>query len=152
MKPATALLIAALLFVGSPLAAQSDDDWKAQALGSVMVYRMSVLGDTVAKFDSCSLARVLEVEPENVAADLPEALSGLIAPCPAVAERGIRKVVLVDTLARDPGTEGKVYVTVVLGEWVHREDYFLVPAPRAAVREVRLWGAVQSYPRRPRRN
>jgi hypothetical protein len=152
MRRAAAPLIAVLLLVGTPLAAQSEKDWKAQALVSIMAYRMSVLGDTAAKFDGCSLARVLEVEPENVAADLPEAVRGMIAPCPAVAERSFRKVVLVDSLTREQNAEGKAYVTIVLGEWVHREDYFLVQGPRAAVREVRLWGAVQSYPRRPQRN
>jgi hypothetical protein len=147
-----ALLTAVLLLVGNPLAAQSEKEWEAEALFSIMVYRMSVLGDTATKFDGCSLARVLEVEPEHVGAALPEGVRGMIAPCPGVAERGTRNVVLVDSLRRDQNTEGKAYVTIVLGEWVHREDYSFVPGPRVAVREVRLWGAVQSYPRRPRRS
>jgi hypothetical protein len=152
MRRTAAFLIAILMLVGNPLAAQSENDWKTQALFSIITYRMSVLGDTVAKFDGCSLARALEAEPENVAAPLPEAVRGMIAPCSAVAERGTRKVVQVDSLRHGPNADGTAYVTVVLGEWVHREDYFFVPGPRAAVREVRLWGAIQSYPRRPRRN
>jgi hypothetical protein len=152
MRRAAASLIAVLLLVAPPLAAQSEKDWKAQALVSIMAYRMSVLGDTATKFDGCSVARVLEVDAENVAEDLPETVQGMIAPCPAAAERGIRRVVLVDSLRREQGAEGRAHITIVLGEWVHREDYFLVPGPRVAVREVRLWGAVQSYPRRPRRN
>lgn len=82
MRRAAALLIAVLLLAGSPLAAQSETDWKVQALASIMGYRTSVPGDTAAKFDACSVARVLEVEPEHVAADLPEGVRGLIAPYP----------------------------------------------------------------------
>jgi hypothetical protein len=152
MTRAAALLIAVLLVVGGPLAAQSEKNWKAQALASIMAYRMSVLGDTAAKFDGCSVARVLEVAPEHVAADLPEAVRPLIAPCPSVAERSTRNVVLVDSLTREQDATVKGYVTIARGEWVHREDYLFVEGPRVAVREVRVWGAVQSYPRRPPRN
>jgi hypothetical protein len=152
MRHAAALVIAVLLLVGGPLAAQSEKDWKAQALVSIMTYRMSVLGDTATKFDGCSVARVLEVEPETATAALPETVRGLIASCPSVTERSTRKLVLVDSLTRVQDATGKAYVTIVRGEWVHREDYSFVPGPRVAVGEVRVWGAVQSYPRRPPRN
>ncbi|WP_420125737.1 hypothetical protein [Longimicrobium sp.] len=152
MTRAATLLIAVLLLVRSPLAAQSETSWKAEALASIMAYRMSVLGDTATKFDGCSVARVLEVAPEHVVADFPEAVRALIAPCPSVAERSTRKVVLVDSLTREQDATVKGYLTIVRGEWVHREDYFFVLGPRVAVREVRVWGAVQSYPRRPPRD
>lgn len=152
------VLLAPILLLWSPgVAGQSVANWKQQAINTVMDYRSSVLGDTVAKFDGCSVARELGAAPEDVVAIFAEPVRGMLAAdCVAAAERGARKVVLVDSVTRHGDDVVRAYVTVVVGEWVHREDYALVihtsEPPLMAVREVRVWGAVQSYPRRPPRN
>jgi hypothetical protein len=146
-----------LLSWSAPLAAQPESEWNAKAISSVMSYRAAVLGDTATKFDACTVAQQVGAEAEEIAAKFAQPVRGmLVLPCVPVAEHGARRVVLVDSVARSEGGMAKVYITVVLGEWIHREDYSLVlhasDPPIMAVREVRLWGALQSYPRRPPRN
>lgn len=146
----TLLSVLLLLLSGSsPLHAQDAQDWKARAISSVMDYRASVLGDTTAKFDGCTVARHLG-DAEPCAPTVAEPVRWMLKPCEAARDR---HTVRVDSLARRNGGDVMVYLTVVRGEWIHREDYSLVPhdspGPFMAVREARLWGAVQSYPRRP---
>lgn len=143
-----------LLVLGAhPLQAQGADDWAARAIGSVVHYRASVLGDTTARFDGCSVARQLG-DTARVPARIAEPARRMVDPC-APRERiaGGRYAVVVDSLARR-GPEVMVYLTVVRGEWIHREDYALIPHETGAfmgVREARLWGTLQVYPRRPGR-
>jgi hypothetical protein len=157
VRPTLAAVAVCLLAASPSLAAQSEAEWKGQAISSVIGYRTAVLGDTATRFDGCAVAQQLGVDPGEVAAKLAQPARGmLVLPCVPVAERGTRKVVLVDSVARGEGGMVKAYITVVIGEWVHREDYSLVlhtsDPPMMAVREVRLWGALQSYPRRPPRH
>lgn len=154
MRRTVSLLAPLLVLAARPLAAQADAEWKARAIAGMMTYRAAVLGDTATRFDACSVARQLGVEAADLGRHLAEPAAGLLGPCLAVSERSMHRVVLVDSLTRGPDGEITAYATVVLGEWVHREDYSFVndaSRPRVAVREVRLWGAVQSYPRRPPR-
>jgi hypothetical protein len=138
-----------LLFGRHPIHAQDGQDWKASAISSVMDYRASVLGDTTAKFDGCRIGRHLD-DRSPLPVGIAEPVRGMLQPCGA--PRG-RYSVAVDSLARRADGSVMAYVTVVRAEWVHREDYTLVPhdspGPFMGVREVRLWGAVQAYPRRP---
>jgi hypothetical protein len=142
-------LSALLLLLPTPLHAQDAENWQARAVSTIMHYRSAVIGDTVAKFDECGIARHLGDEAP-VAPRLAEPVRWMLRPCqPARHPNTVR----LDSLARRGDADVMVYVTVTRGEWVHREDYALVthdsPRPLMGVREVRLWGAVQSYPRRP---
>lgn len=150
MTPRTLLLVLLLLLVGSsPLHTQDTQDWKARAISSVIDYRASVLGDTTAKFDGCTVARHMG-DAEPCAPMVAEPVRWMLKPCEATRDR---HTALVDSLARREAGDVMVYLTVIRGEWIHREDYTLVPhdspGPFMAVLEARLWGAVQSYPRRP---
>lgn len=139
-----------LSLLGSfPLHAQHGEDWRAKAISGVMHYRAVVLGDTAARFDECRVARHLD-GTGPVAPRIAEPVRWMLQSCDTP---GDRYNVRVDSLVRRSEGEVMLYVTVVRGEWVHREDYAMVPhdgpGPLMGVREVRLWGAVQSYPRRP---
>ena len=147
MTRAPFLLVPLLLLVGHlPLAAQ---EWKANAISSVMHYRASVLGDTTAKFDGCRVGQHLGADAARPL--IAEPVRRMLGPCDP---SGDRYTVRVDSLSRAATDVGNVmvYLTVIRGEWVHREDFALVPHTGGwlmGVREARLWGAVQSYPRRP---
>jgi hypothetical protein len=148
MMPRT-LLPLLLLSGWPPLHAQDAQDWKARAISSVMDYRASVLGDTAAKFDGCTVVRHLG-DTAPFTPQIAEPVRWMLKPCEGARDR---HTVLVDSLARREAGDVMVYLTVIRGEWIHREDYALVfhdsPGSFMAVREARLWGAVQSYPRRP---
>lgn len=155
MRCAATLLTSVLLLLPIiPLHAQPDAGWKGQAVSAMMAYRVSVLGDTTSKFDPCSMARRLDAEASDMPHRIAEGVRGmLLTQCVPPAERRMRAVVLVDSLAWSGEGDAKAYITVVRGEWVHREDYTLVPhgtgSPMMGVREVRVWGASQAYSPRP---
>lgn len=149
--PSPVLLLALLLVLRPGLAAQEGDQHQgiAAAVSSVIDYRVSVLADTTAKFDGCRVARVA-----GSAERLAQQVRRWVAPCQAANpahQPGERHVVLVDSVTNS-ATGVHAYVTVIRGEWVHRENYALIPhsgGPYMGVREVKLWGAAQAYPVRP---
>lgn len=139
------LLFVLLLVLPQPLAAQEGEEWRSVAVSSVIDYRVSVLADTTAKFDACRIARVA-----GGVERLAQPVRRWVAPCEAADahQPGNRHLVLVDSVTGSEG-EALAYVTVIRGEWVHRENYALAPhagGPFMGVREVKLWGAVQAYP------
>lgn len=143
------LLVALLLLVLFCPCTLSAQEWKARAISGVMHYRAAVLGDTTAKFDGCRVAQHLGAA--EAAAAIAEPVRGILRPCGEAARAADRDEVRVDSLTAREGGGARVYLTVIRGEWVHREDFTLghSSGPMMAVNEVRLWGAVQAYPRRP---
>jgi hypothetical protein len=124
------------------------------ALSAVMLYRYEYLGDST-RFDACRIAHHLG-DAANVPARLAEPvrrlLDGSTRECPRHREAGRSRIVLVDSVARGDSVT-HVHLTVLRGEYIHREDYTVLPLrmrPAMAVREVRIWGAGQAYPVRPR--
>jgi hypothetical protein len=115
-----------------------------------MDYRASVLADTTAKFDGCSLTQHLG----DSALQLAEQVRWMLAPCESAPGMVDRHVVRLDSLSRGE-TEVRAHLTVTRGEWVHKEQFVLEPTvadrPYMLVREVRLSGGSQFYPVRPRR-
>lgn len=128
-------------------------DEASRAVSTVMDYRRTYLDDALP-FDACTVRRVLGGGGENFVARLVSHVRGMLddpqTPCPRQFTQG-RSVVLVDSV-QVADSIAHVYLTVLRGELVHRETYLLNPASTAVymgVREVKLWGAVQAYPRRP---
>jgi hypothetical protein len=115
---------------------------------------MTYLADPLP-FDGCSVQRALGGATEY-ALLLVSHVRGMVddasSPCPRPARQG-RSVVLVDSVRFEPDT-ARVYVTVLRGELIHRENYALNPERSSAaymgVREVRSWGHTQAYPGRGR--
>jgi hypothetical protein len=147
------LLAAALLSGAHPLHSQGVESWKVHAISTVMDYRASVLADATAKFDGCSLAQHLG-DHAVVRVQLAEQVRWMLAPCESAAAMVDRHVVRLDSLSRGE-TEVRVHLTVIRSEWIHGEEFILIPTeairPYMLVREVRLSGGSQFYPVRPRR-
>lgn len=151
------LVASVALAMGSaaPLAAQAPEE-VARAVSTVMSHRHTYMDDPLA-FDGCSVQRALGGgDPSEVTARLAIQVRGMLddaaSPCPRVPVRG-RDVVLVDSV-RYTTDAARVYLTILRGEYIHRENYELNPARSSAafmgVREVRSWGHSQAYPvRRP---
>jgi hypothetical protein len=132
----------------------------AAVLDAVIRYRRAWLADST-RFDACSVwewtgggtnlspggadpARVLLVPEGN----------GCVRGRVSTVAQAARRVVVVDSAAVD--SVARVTVTVRHGEYTHRETFSLVPHRAGAtwgVRDVKLWGAIQSSPppRGPRR-
>lgn len=153
MRTPMRLLPAAVLAASAicnPLGAQTAvSDEAARAIGAVMNYRRYFLDDPLA-FDACKVREALGGNANTLAVQLRGMLDDVAASCPRATTRP-RNVVLIDSV-RLADSVARVYATVIRGELIHREIYSLDPrtsAPMMSVREVRLWGAVQAYPRRP---
>jgi hypothetical protein len=151
-----AILVGLLhLVVGIPATGQEPHDWRVDALRAVVNYRTTYLGDTLAKLDLCRFGAQHGGEGAELRARLAEYAEGMLWDCDSPADRapsGNRHLVYVDSVARRDAGDVFVRVTVSRGEYVHREDFSLVPHQPGfpmGVREVRLWGAGQAYPRRP---
>jgi hypothetical protein len=148
-----AALVALVVAASAPLAAQTPEDM-ARALGTVMNHRQTYMDDPL-RFDACSVQRALGGgTTADIAARLAPMVRGMLddamRPCPRIPVRG-RSVVLVDSVLYT--TEAaRVYLTVLRGELIHRENYELHPERSTAafmgVREVRSWGHSQAYPGR----
>lgn len=144
-----AAALVALCTGAAPLHAQETDE-VARAIGSVMTYRLAELDDPIP-FDACRIQRVTG-DAEDVAARLHDSvrsmLDGPLTGCPRQAAPQSRSVVLVDSVRLSPEGD-RVFVTVLRGEYRHREDYTFHPANSSTVfllvREVRLWGHGQAY-------
>lgn len=146
---------ALLLVLTAPSArAQSTAD-TARAVSTVMDHRRTYMADTLP-FDACSVQRVVGGGEQFVSRLTPQVRGTLDdprSPCPRPARQG-RSAAVVDSV-RFSGETARVYLTVLRGELIHREDYTLNARRSSAafmpVREIRLWGHSQAYPagRRP---
>lgn len=149
-------VIAATLWTGvvaplMPAAAQASPE-AGRAISTVMDYRRSWLDDST-RFDACKVQQAMN-GARDFASHIIEPVRGLLddptAPCPRPPRnpREYRAVVLVDSL-RLADTTARVYLTVLRGEFRHREVYALrrglSSSAYMAVEEVRLWGNGRSY-------
>jgi hypothetical protein len=150
---AGALGLGALGSTPTAIGAQPDSD-TARALSTVMNHRATYMADSLP-FDVCTIRRALGKDGEESVALLTPHVHGLMddpsALCPRPFRSG-RNVVLVDSVGFSEAAV-RVFVTVLRGELIHREDYALNPQVRSlfmGVTEVRAWGHAQAYPtRRP---
>ena len=131
----------------------------ARILNAVIRYRTAWLAD-YTPFDACSVAQwagpaaeLLRGVPHAERVLLGAPGDGCTARRVSPAAQAARHVVVVDSVAVSDSA-ATVRVSVRHGEYAHYETFSLAahPADAAwAVREVRLWGAVQSSPP-PRRS
>jgi hypothetical protein len=149
--PVTAAL-AMVLTLQTHGVAQEGEDQRASSIRAVIDYRSTVIDDTTAKFDLCPLAGQ-GVDVSELRARVAERAPGMVREgCDAPGGWGRQPSVRVDSVVQPQGGDVRVHVTVIRGEWVHREDFSLgshSPGSLPGVREVRLWGAVQARPRNP---
>jgi hypothetical protein len=153
------LLLAVIIPLGMaavcpPAAAQASAE-AGMAISTVMFHRMVYLADST-RFDACTVRQAMN-GVEEYAAHIIEPVRGMLddtsAQCPHARE-WYPMVVLVDSL-RFTDTTAQVYLTVLHGEMIHRENYTLSRnhsfAAYMPFRDVRLWGHGQAYrgPRRP---
>ncbi|HEX6037968.1 hypothetical protein [Longimicrobium sp.] len=145
------VLLTASLLMGrpSPAAAQNADE-VARAISTVMDHRATYMADALP-FDGCTVQRAMEGAAGYAARLVPHVRAMIddpAAPCPRTPPQG-RRTVLVDSVQLAADT-ARVYLTVLRGELVHRENYVLNPRPGVymGVRDVRSWGFAQAYPRR----
>ncbi|MBB4638968.1 hypothetical protein [Longimicrobium terrae] len=140
-----AMLAAVLL--AAPLHAQHTGNWRASAVHAVMDYRASVLADTTAKFERCSVDE--QVGAEALATGGSASLVRMmVGPC---WSPGTRHFVRISSISGDQNS-ATVRVRVYRGEWEHDETYSLLPLRRPElmwVDSVSLSSGAQFYRARP---
>lgn len=137
--------------IALPAPAQSTAE-AGGAISTVMGHRSIWMADST-RFEACSVQRAMN-GAEDFAMHIIEPVRGLLnrtgSPCPRQppGPREWRAEVLVDSL-RFTDSTANVYVTVLRGELIHRENYTLARDPLSPafmpIRDVRLWGHGQFY-------
>jgi hypothetical protein len=144
----TAVVAAALVSVLTAHAAVAQDFNPAAAISAVMAYRLTYLADSTP-FDGCTVARQLGGARPDSRLDtaVRHLLDSTSEPCPRPRQPGRSHVVLVDSVAA-AGSVAHVHLTVLRDGYLHREDFTvrrLGTGEFRGVREVRIWGARESY-------
>jgi hypothetical protein len=121
-----------------------------RAVSTAMMHRSTYLADSL-RFEACSIRQAVgggEEFTSHIVEPVRGMLDDAVAACPREAREESRNTVLLDSLRFDDAT-AHVYLTVLRGELVHREDHTLTRNRSSAaympIREVRLWGHGRAY-------
>jgi hypothetical protein len=147
----TVLLALAASTAALPARAQQPNPPRvpSQLFDAVIRYRSAWMADS-ARFEACSVSRWTNGRVANASRVLLEGAAN--EPCVprrvSPAAQAARHVVVVDSVAATDSV-ARVLITVRHGEYTHRETFRLTPHRAGGtwgVRDVTLWGAVQSSP------